>query len=335
MDSIVASGDVDAWYDGALQTVGAKMPSVNTVVNNFQYHSNNGGWPCCVDGIMTGILKPIISQTVHDQVQQNLPQNLSLALSSLGLPSTVDLNPVGYNATLNLAAAFDGATFDASGATLTVGVNVSYPFGQSDPGSGAPGWWSLNDPLGNFQGAPSVGLAQTIDMVNQLLFTVWGQNALAADYPVASTTLHATPRLPPVLMPGSNGGLTIGMGEIQLDVTLFGSPVQAAVTLLDSATVSVDPTTKDLMLVPGGNPTISFTWLQAGGLSDAIKMTFAVAATQAISQQLQPMTLPAPSIPLDALGQPGESIVLNPSGSPVVDNAGGRVVFYGDLALKP
>jgi len=260
-----------------------------------------------------------------------------VALSSFGLPSTIDLHPK-LNATLDLSDGFDGVSFDSTGGLLTAGALVSHSFGANDPGATAPGWLSTAKPLGTMNTSPAFGLALSFDLVNQTLFAIWGQNGLALPLPNVPLvgTLQAAPALPPVLLPDSKGGVSLGLGEVILKGMIQGQPVTAAVTVRTELTVTLMTSPSALALVPMGTPEISLTWLSASGVSDQVKQAIAAAAPQTIATMIPAIQIPLPSIPLDAVASSlaGKSATLATGSQVLLDAPSSHVYAYGDFVIN-
>jgi hypothetical protein len=337
-DSIVVNASLNVSLNGA-HGVQVDLASPQTTVNNFQYHSNNAGFPCCVDGIMTGVLKPTVTQTVQTGVQQNIPPALTFALSSFGLPSSFDLTPAGLPAMIGLGDTFDGVTFDASGGTLSANVLVSAPLGGSGPGGTAPGWLRLAKPLGNLPGSSPFALALSFDLANQALFNVWGQGGFAktiTNVPIVGT-LQEAPSLPPVLLPNAMGGVTAALGEVVVHGSLSGQPVTAGVSIVADVDLSVQASPSALVLTIKGTPQVSLTWLSANGIPDNVKQTVASSAASSLAALIPPVQIPLPAIPLDALSPSlaGETAAFAQGASVALDAPANRANLLGNLVITP
>src|SRR5262249_55048340 len=159
--------------------------------------------------IMTSIIRPKVKTAVNDKVRQTLSKKVSLALSKLKMPTTVDLSSAGSPATLDVAEHFDGADFDAAGGEITAALLVHHAVAAGDPGADAPGWLTIGGPPGTMSTDPAFGFSVSLDAVNQALFAAWGQNGLkrTIDNVELAGAVELTPKLPPVVVALEDGTL--------------------------------------------------------------------------------------------------------------------------------
>ena len=338
-DAAEVSGDIKVWLEGSSDSIAASAPSATTTLKNFQYDSGNAGFPCCVDDIMTSILRPKIQSAAQDKVKQALSQEVAFALTQFSLPSTLDLSGAGFPAVVGIEEGFDGAKFDPKGGRLTAAVRFHAEYGASDVGSAAPGWLTVAQPPAPMPLDAPFGVSISLDALNQALFAAWAQNGLERtfeDVPLAGS-VHLTPRLPPIVLPNGEGGLLAAAGEIVIDAEIDGSPVQAAITIRDDLELTIDSATRSVLLSPAPQPQISITWLSAEGLDDGFRDTIEAMIIAKLPSLLTPVTLPLPTIPLGAIASSfGDSVgTLGPAAVLAVDAETSRLGLFGDLAIVP
>jgi hypothetical protein len=228
-------------------------------------------------------------------------------------------------------------TFDIGGGTLSATATVSAALANG-PGSGAPGWLRLGRPMGSLPAASPFGLAVSVDLANQVLFNVWGQGALAQTIPDPTVgMLQTAPALPPVLLPDGHGGVTFAMGEVVVQATVGGQTLSAGVSIVTDVDLSVGMSPSALLLTPKGTPQVSLTWLQASGLPDSLKQSLAASAASEVAGLIQPLVIPLPSIPLDALSPSlaGKVAAFAPGATVAFDTPSGRADLSGAMAITP
>ena len=336
-DAAEVGGHIGVHLKGS--ALDATASEVQTTLKGFQYHSGNAGFPCCVDDIMTGILRPKIEDAAQTQVRDALRESFVFALSQLALPKTMDLEAAGFPATITIDEAFDGAKFGKDGAELTAAVRFHHAFAATDPGAQAPGWLKVGKAPGKMSTVPAFGVSISIDALNQALFAAWGQNGLERsidDVPLAGT-LHLAPRLPPLVLADEAGNLHAAAGEIDITAEIGGSPVHAALTVQDAVDVHIDAATSSLVLTPGPEPKISITWLEDDGLTDEFRQTVESMAIDLLPSLLGPVELPIPSIPLGAVAKSfGDDVaVLGSSAKLSIDGDTSRASIEGALTVVP
>jgi hypothetical protein len=336
-DAAEVGGDIGVRLEGS--ALDATASEVQTTLKGFQYHSGNAGFPCCVDDIMTGILRPKIEEAAQTQVRDALRESFVFALSQLALPEEMDLEGAGFPATITIDEEFDGAKFGKDGAELSAAVRFHHAFAESDPGAQAPGWLKVGKAPGKMSTDPAFGVSISIDALNQALFAAWGQNGLersVEDVPLAGT-LHLAPRLPPVVLADEGGNLHAAAGEIDITAEIGGSPVHAALTVQDPVAVHIDAATSSLVLTPGPEPKISITWLEDDGLTEEFRQTVESMAIDMLPSLLGPIALPIPSIPLGAVAKSfGDDVAVLGSGAKLrIDGETSRASIEGKLTVVP
>lgn len=332
--ALVSGNALLALEKGEALSVG--MPAAEAKLEAFKIDSNNVGFPCCVDEIASGFLGPMIEKALGDQIKEQIPSALELTLDGIGLPKQIDVPSLGI-APIPIDAKFDSVEFDLGGGTLTAALLFgSGSFEASMPGSRAPGWLQLGQPLArpSRAGASPFAISLSVDAVNQLLFTAWGMGSITRTLPDTPpvTGLKIDPKLPPVITVAEGGALRLGLGEVVVDATLGSTPFTAALTVLQDVEPKTDPA--GLMLQMRGEPKISITWLKADEVADGVRTIITGAVNDQLKKLLKPITIPIPKISLEKLGEgfAGQSIAITTS-SLEVDRSAARLKVGGSLAL--
>lgn len=325
-DRATITGDSKLSVDAASGALKVAVPNAEAKLDGFKVDTNNVGFPCCVDDIITGFIRPTVEQTLRDGLRNQLGSALELSLDRLGLPKELDLSKAGLSK-IALASRFDGAIFDDQGGTLTAAALFGGKPAEGTPGASAPGWLQIASPLGAPKRPASIGVSFSLDAVNQLLFAAWGGGGVSFSLP-QPINAKLTPKLPPVVSISDAGALRLGIGEVIAQRE--GEPPFAAVTILQDVTAGSDA--DGLVLTPSGQPTLSITWLtETAATGGAI---IAAAAKDQIGTFLKPIRIPVPHIPLDKIGAgfQGQSLAI---GSPKVsvDRGAGRLVASGTMTL--
>jgi hypothetical protein len=331
-DRVNVTGLVDGGLDGG--AVSASGNSVESSMEGFQYDSNNAGFPCCVDGIVTDYLRPKVRDMVQAEVKKILEKEVAFALNQLALPDTIELDGLGL-APIAVSQHFDGAAFEADGTTLSAAVR----FQASDTASGpeAPGWLAVGGPPAASPLEPPFGMMVSLDALNQALFATWAVNGMARtleEVPLAGTVemVHA---LPPVVLANDHGGVTAQAGEIVIDANVSGAPVKAAISIVDDIQLSLDPKGQSLVLTPSPEPQISLTWLAAEDLSDSLREIIKTTILEELPAMLTPISIPLPSLPLGGIAESfGTSVgALGPDTAVAVDSQAQRLSLWGSLVV--
>lgn len=313
---------------GALR---AKIPSAETYLDGFRFFSNNAGFPCCVDAIVTGVLRPKVEEAIREGIKEQVPNVLGLTLEGVGLPKEIDFSAAGITLKLGVESKLDGGFFDVQGGFVTASTRFDGRFGIGSPGAKAPGWLTLERAfdIGAAKRVSSFGVSIALDAVNQALFAAWGSGTLSYDAP-APFQAHLSAALPPVLAITRSGALRLGVGEVELRRADSPAPFAAATMLQDVvARMQGDA----LVLEPEGEPTISITWLADDTVGSGRNLV-AIAAKEQVGKLLKPFRLPVPRIALDRLGPDfaGRSLALG-SSSIAVDEPTARFGMAGSLVL--
>jgi hypothetical protein len=335
-NKVLVAGSVDVSFDSGRGGVAASMSHSDVTVDNYQFNSDDGGLPCCVDSIVTDYLRPKVQSAIQDAVHQHLPASLEMTLSGFGIPTSIDLSGLGIPKPVPILSRFDRAQFDANGGTLSASLLIGGPLDPSSPGATAPGWLSLGGPF-NVRSATSSPLtvSLSLDALNQLFFTVWGTGALARNVPDTAdvTGISIAPAMPPVAVPADGGAIRLAIGELVVNASLNGNPFTAAASVVVDIVPSLDA--QGFLLTPRGKPTTTITWLDAKGIIPGVRDIIAAAAEGQIDNLLHPMRVPLPAIALDKLGSEfaRQSLTLV-SPSFTVDGKAGRVGISGNINVS-
>lgn len=338
----LSSANVTGSIDASLSSTGslsAAGTGVKTALYGFTYDSNNAGFPCCVDWILTKIMQEKVETAVRDNVRKVLETKVGFALNELGLPSTIDLSGAGFPATIGVKHRFESAAFTSSGATLSSRVHFTANVGPDDPGKTAPGWLELGSKPLAVANSAAFGLTVSVDALNQALHAAWAQGGLVRsvdDVPmVGKVTLH--PMMPPVVMITPQGTLSAGIGEVVVDATLAGKPIKAALTVQDEISASLDGGAGELRLDISKHPLISITWLEADHVVPAIRDAIKQMVMEQAPKFLTAIALPLPSIPLAGIApsQANKMAAIAPTSLLNFDAGANRARMQGALMIMP
>lgn len=334
-DSATIVGDAELSVDAEKGALKAAMPAAEATLEDFRFDTDNAGFPCCVDSVVSTILRPKVEEAIRDGVREQIPKALALTLDGLGLPKQLDLSAAGISDPVGLETKFDGSTFDTAGGVLSASALFGGRFAPGTPGAKAPGWLKLgaDGPLRSSRPA-SLAVSFSVDAVNQLLFAAWGTGTLSRSLPDTAplSGIKLTPGLPPIVSVADGGGFKVGLGEVIVEGKLSDKPITAAVTVMADLTAGTED--KVLVLTPKGEPTVAITWLKADDIADGVKNIVAIAAKEQLGKVLKPMRFPLPTIALEKLGPgfAGESLAVDaPAVS--VDRTAARVGVSGAMTL--
>lgn len=314
--------------DAGAMTV--SMGAADIELQGFKYDSDNSGLPCCLDSIVSSVLRPRVEKGIEEAVRDQIPKAMKVTLEGMGLPKALDLSMVGVSKPLAIATRFDGAAFDTGGGTVTASVLFGSPFEAGAPGARAPGYLSLGKAF-SFGGTrpAAFGVSFSMDAVNQAMFAAWGTGSFSFTVG-APLDAKLTPALPPIVTAAEGGAVKIGLGEILVQRAGSDKPM-AAVTVLQDITPSAEADA--LVLTPKGEATISISWL-TDEMAESARNLVAVAAKEQLGKFLKPIRVPVPKFSLDALGPSfaGQSLALQ--GAQVsVDPAAARLGLAGGMTL--
>lgn len=332
VDNATILGESSISVDGTTGVLGVQMPSAEAFLEGFAYQSNNAGFPCCVDAIVSGILRGKVEEGIKNGIRDQLPSALQLTLDSVGIPKELDLSSTGFPIKVGVASKLDAGTFDDRGGLLTASVLFDGHFNADSLGTKAPGWLTMGRKpydAGASPRAQGFGASISLDAVNQALFSAWGNGGLTYTAP-APLQAKLTPALPPVVAITDDGALRIGIGEVQIQRPDSPAPFAAASVLQDlKARMEGDA----IVLEPQGEPTISVTYIADGTVGSGLNL-IANAAKDQLEKLLKPFKIPVPKFTLDKLGPGfvGQSLAVK-SGSIAIDRTAGRIGIHGAFAI--
>lgn len=318
-------GDVDLAVDGDRGAITAAMPTAEAAIEDFKFDTDNAGFPCCVDSILTNLIQPKISDALSEAVRTKVPELVQFTLDGVGLPKKFEFGMAGFKTTLPISARFDGGFFDREGGTLTAGT----VFG-SDPKPGTKGWLALGAPYGGAVARPSgVSVSVALDALNQFMHAAWANGSLVYDAP-APLNAHLSVALPPVISFSPEGGIRVGIGEVLVQRAGADHALAAI-----SAQQEVLPQSqgRSIVLTPKGPPTISVTWLADDSAGSGLNLV-AKAAQEQVLKVLKPFAFPLPAVAMDAAGGGlmGHALVIDQP-SVTVDTKQQRIEASGLLTL--
>ncbi|MBM4374066.1 MAG: hypothetical protein FJ095_03200 [Deltaproteobacteria bacterium] len=338
LDAATVNGNIDASL-AASGKLSAKGSGVKTALSGFSYDSNNAGFPCCVDWILTKVMQDNVETAVRDNVKKVLETKVGVALNELGLPSAIDLSPTGFSAKVGIKQRFDAASFSSTGASLSVRAHFSAKVDASDPGADAPGWFELGAKPLTVSTTSPVGLTVSLDALNQALHAAWAQGGLVRTLEDVPTLGEVTlsPALPPIVQLTPQGKLIAAVGEVVIDGALAGKPVRAALSVIDEVTPTLDGAAGKLTIVTSPKPVVSLTWLEAEHVAPAVRDLVKSMVLGQVPKFLAPLELPLPGIPLAAIApsQANKVAVVGPSATLKLDPKTNRAAVQGSLVLVP
>jgi hypothetical protein len=277
-----------------------------------------------------GLLQPAVADAAS--------ADTSVTLGGLSVPATLDLAPA-LDASIELTQALDAVDFQDTGALVGLAVRARGAFDSGDPGASAPGWLELGgDSAGAYRLEPPFGASLALDLVNQILFAVWGQGALARDLPALADVglgdIHVTALATPVIEPeGDGGGVRILAGDLQVESTLDGAPITIVCSLLVHAELSVDADAQRAVLTLADEPQLYAELIEGpGGVAGTVFRTLVEElAPAAVTQLVGSVALPLPSLPLDPVAArlAGKEMRIAPPAELVTGEPPARLTLYG------
>jgi hypothetical protein len=347
VDTVGFDGDLDAHFDAGTAAIVGSMGLPTIGLGNIKI-TTDLDFPG-VDDFLTFLanqFKGLIEQTLEQQIQGSAANHLAVTLNQIGLPPSFDLTPYGLPATLDASESFDGAWFDDQGVTISAATNFGWPQGtsQSAPGSIVFG----SAPAPSFP-ASTFATSVSTDALNQATFAVWGQGGLVRTvYPAKNYGIFkldpvvASPRLPPVITPTSDGRLQIALGDLVITsavhMLFFDGPVEASITATADIAADIDPQNGALRFTLSGAPTISLDITNLLGVVPDSLLAPLSSALQAIApsiveKMVKPIEVPMPRLPLAKLiAGSTASLGLAAPVNVTVDASAQRVMLDGDLA---
>lgn len=288
-------------------------------------------------GVIVGNVDNLVRDAIRDGVRSAIPEAFDVGLSSLQVPTTLEIPQIGL--VLALHQRFDRVAFNNEGGEIGLGLGAEATFAPGAPGEGTPGSLRLDMGLPALSLDPEFGLSVSLDLLNQLLYAGWGQGKVVIDVPEGSIdspgpaigAVHATLMAPPVVVPAEDGSITIAVGDVILDTTIDGVPSKIAISARSRAHVEFDKDTNGGRFVLDGTPTLQAELIEGPeGLISTLLITFLESNVPAMLRDaLGAMTFPLPELPLDGIGM-GEILRIN---EPQIE-VGDHITFYGRLVAQ-
>ncbi len=335
-DAIEVSVQLDVSLDGDVLHAASRDARIDVV----NFHNDE-------DGVLASVAQSVVEYFVPDladriegllqpAVADAASADTSVALGGLSVPATLDLAPA-LDASIELTQALDGVDFQDAGALVGLAVRARATFADGDPGASAPGWLQLGgDTAGDYRLEPPFGASLALDLVNQILFAVWGQAGLSRDLPALGGLgdLRVTALAAPVIEPeGEGGGVRILAGDLQVEGTLDGEPVTIVCSLLVHAELSVDAAAQHAVITLAEEPRLYAELVQGpGGVAGTVFRTAVEElAPAAVTQLVGSIALPLPSLPLDPVAArlAGKVMRIAPPAELVTGEPPARVTLYG------
>lgn len=318
-------GDVELAVDGDRGAVTAAMPGAESTIEGFAFDTDNAGFPCCVDSILTSLIQPRIKDALDEAIRTKVPEAVQLTLEGVGVPRKIELAAGGLSLSLPIAARFDGGEFDPQGAILTAATM----FG-TDPKAGTPGWLALGAPYGGSASrASGVSVSVSLDALNQLMYAAWTSGSLVYDAP-KPLDAHLSLAMPPVISLSPEGAVRVGVGEVLVQRS-GADHALAAISVQQDVVPSAEG--RSLVLTPKGGPVISVTWLADDSAGSGLNLVAAAAQDQ-LTKVLKPFAFPLPAFAMDRLGGGlmGHALVIDHP-AVTVDAKQQRIEASGQLTL--
>lgn len=325
LDVSLADGTIDAaTRDGTIDLVNFKNDQDGTVASAAQ----------AVVEYFVSDLEERIERVLQPGIAAATGADFTVAVDGLSVPAAIDLRPA-LDVNLELTQELDTLDFADSGALFGLGLRASAAFDAGDPGAGAPGWLVQGGAVGDYRVAPPFGVSTAMDLVNQLLFAVWGQGAFGVTLPLgqlgdAAVSLAA----PPVFLPEPDGeSMLVVAGDIVLDTTYQGEPVQLVIAVVTHARLVADAADSRARIELTDEPVLYAEMTEGPGAITGFVLTTLVEelGPQLVADLLGAVQVPLPSLPLDAVADSlaGTQLRIAPPAEFVTGEPPARITLYG------
>jgi hypothetical protein len=338
-DAVEVALDLDASLnDGAIDAA-SKNATVNVI--NFQ-NDQDGAVASAAQSVIeyfTGDLEGRIEDLLQPAIATATSTDFSVAVGGLAVPAAIDLRPL-IDLQLELTQELDTLDFSDTGALLGLGVRANATFDAGDPGAGAPGWLVQGGAVGDYRTDPPFGVSTAMDMANQLVFAVWGQGAFQLSMPLGPLGDGAV-RLdaPPVFLPEADGeSMLVVAGDIVVDTTYEGAPVELVLSVVTRARLVADPAHSRATVELVDDPVLYAEMTEGPNAITGFVLTTLVEelGPKLVGELLGSVTVPLPSLPLDAVATSlaGKQLRIAPPAEFVTGEPPARVTLYGRFAAQ-
>ncbi len=338
-DAIEVGIDLDVSLFEGTVSAASKNATVNIV--NFR-NDQDGAVASAAQAVVEYFVDDLegkIEAMLEPGIASATSTDFSVAVGGLSVPASIDLRPA-LDLDLELAQELDTLDFTATGALLGIGLRATAQFDAGDPGASAPGWLVQGGAVGDYRLDPPFGVSTAMDLVNQLLFAVWGQGAFQLAMPVpqlgeTSVTLAA----PPVFMPEPDGqSMLVVAGDIVLDSTFNGDPIQLVVAVVTRARLVADAASSRARIELIDEPVLYAEMTEGPNALTGLLLTTLVeeAGPALVGELLGAVAVPLPALPLDPVADSlaGKVLRIAPPAEFVTGEPPARVTLYGRLEAQ-
>lgn len=338
-DSIEVAVELDA----ALRDNTIEASSHDGTIDIVNFKNQQDGTLASLAQDVVEFFVPDLERRIENVLQPGVnaatSADFAVALDGLAVPANIDLRPA-LDFQLELSQEFDTLSFANSGALMGLAVRARPEFDASDPGAGAPGWLAQGGAVGDYRLDPPFGVSSALDLVNQLLFAVWGQGALALRLPLGDLgDTGVTVLAPPVLIPERDReGLVLFAGDILLDTTYNGEPIQLAVTVVTRAQLVADAGESRARVELIDKPVLYAEMVDGPDAFTGLVLTTLIENTgpKMVGEIVGAIQVPLPALPLDAIADSlaGKQLRIAPPAEFVTGEPPARVTLYGRFAAQ-
>jgi hypothetical protein len=262
-----AGADVDLAYDAGTRSIRGRLGASSVRVEGT--HLDSAALSRIPFGLADGLEDAIsfaaeelingLAAPLLDVIGAAVVPDIAFGIEKLNLPKKIDLPLLGGS--VDLAQSFDGASFDAAGAQISLAAAVTAP--AAETAATAPGFLTRPTGRATFDRAQPYAASVSVDYVNQALFAVWKRGLLnrqvsgpISQFGISTDAIVSNAKLPPVVFPRADGsGLQLHLGEIEL-TTVFHTPnagaakVRMGVTLIAGAKIALTDGGATLTITP-------------------------------------------------------------------------------------
>lgn len=335
--------EVTVEIDAALGEEAIDVATRDATIELVNFRNQQDGTLASIAQQVVEYFVPDLERRIEDLLQPAASAatsaDLSLALGALSVPVAIDLRPA-LDLQLELSQRLDTLQFTGAGAIVGLALRAQAVFDPGEPGAAAPGWLVQGGATGEYRLGPPFGVSTAMDLVNQLLFAVWGQGALALELPLGDLgQTRVTALATPVLIPEQDRqGLLVVAGDIMLETSYNGAPLTLAVTIVTRAHLVADPAESRARLELIETPVLYAEMVEGPDAFTGLILTTLVErlGPELLGDLLAAVQVPLPSLPLDALadGLAGQQLRIAPPAEFVTGEPPARVTLYGRFAAQ-